>query len=199
MLAPACSLREGESDDPVARVGTRTITERDIEGAVEHFREEAQREGRNFPDEDAPDFARVRRQVVGLLVYRAQVEEGAKRLGVRISEDEVERRAERAREREGEEAEGEDEEGEEYVRDTIRSQLAYVAAYRKVTGRVVVGDRAVARFYRRNRARYGGRPLSAVRATIAAELLQVKRSRAMERWLNRTRAQLQPRYEDTGE
>lgn len=198
LAASACSLGDDEGDDPVAIVGSRTITERDVEGALEHFREEAEREGRDFPEDDAPRFGRVRRQVVSLLVYRAQIEEGARRLGVRVSEEEVERRAKRVGESEGEE-EGEGEEGEEYVRDTIRSQLAYVAAYRKVTRNVVVGDRAVERFYRRNRARYGGRPLSAVRATIAAELLQVKRNQAMERWLSRTRAQLQPRYEDAGE
>ncbi len=198
VVATGCSLREEESDDPVAVVGNRTITERHVEGALEHFREEAEREGRDFPEEDAPRFGRVRRQVVALLVYRAQIEEGTRRLGVRVSEEEVERRAKRAGESEGEE-EGEDEEVEEYIRDTIRSQLAYTAAYRKVTRNVVVGDRAVARFYRQNRARYGGRPLSAVRATIAAELLQVKRNQAMQRWLNRTRAQLQPRYEDAGE
>ncbi len=196
VLAPACSLDDDGSSDPVVAVGRRTITERDVEGALEHFREEAKREGKEFPDEDSPAFEATRKQVVGLLVYRAQIEEGAKRLGVRVSEAAVERGAERAREGEGEEAE-EDEEGREYVRDTIRAQLAYVAAYRKVTRRVVVGDPEIAHFYRSNRARYGGRPLSAVRATIAAELLQVKRSRAVDRWVERTRRELRPRYYDT--
>jgi len=199
VIAPACSGgEEGEDADPVVVVGDRTITERDVEGALEHFREEARREGKAFPDEDTPAFEGTRKQVVGLLVYRAQIEEGAKRLGVRVSEAAVERRAEQAGEAEGEgdEEEGEDEEGREYVRDTIRAQLAYVAAYRKVTGRVVVGDPELARFYRQNRSRFGDRPLSEVRETLAAELLQVKRSRAMDRWVKRTRRQLRPRYED---
>jgi hypothetical protein len=177
-------------------VGERTITERDVEGALEHFREEAKREGKSFPDEDSPEFEGTRKQVVGLLVYRAQIEEGARRLGVRVPDAAVERRAEQAGEGEGEEEES-DEEGRDYVRGTIRAQLAYVAAYRKVTERVVVGDPEIARFYERNRSRFGGRPLSEVRETLAAELLQVKRSRAMDRWVNRTRRELRPRYHGT--
>jgi SurA N-terminal domain len=197
-LASACFAEDEGEDDPVVSVGERTITERDVEGALEHFREEAKREGKSFPDEESPEFEGTRKQVVGLLVYRAQIEEGARRLGVRVPDAAVERRAERAREGEGEGGEEEsDEEGRDYVRDTIRAQLAYVAAYRRVTARVVVGDPEIARFYERNRSRFGGRPLSEVRETLAAELLQVKRSRAMDRWVKRTRRVLRPRYHGT--
>jgi len=203
VLAPACSVGGGgEEEQAVVTVGERTISEGEVERALEHFREESEREGREFPEEDAPGFERARDQIVGLLVYRAQIAEGARRLGVQVSDDEVERRAERAREGEGEEAEAEGEEGEEaeeYIRDTVRSQLQYVAAYREVTDRVVVGDPEIAAYYRKNHARFGDRPLRALRATLAAELLQIKRTRAMNRWVARTQRQFPPRYEEDEE
>ena len=192
-----CSVggSEEQSGDPVATVGTRTITEGDVEHALEHFREEAKREGKGFPEEGTPAFASSRRHVIGRLVYRAQIEQGAERLGVRVSDEQVERELEQARESEGEEGDAEGGESEDFLRDTVRSQLAYVAAYRKVTGSVRVGGAEIRAYYRRNRARFGNRTYAAVRPVATAELLQLRRSRAMDAWVKETRREFPPRYQ----
>jgi hypothetical protein len=175
-------------------VGERTIGERDVEGALEHFREEAKREGKPFPGDGTQAFASSRRHVIGLLVYRAQVEQGAEQLGVHVSGEQVERQLDQARENGGEEGGEEGEESEDFLRDTVRSQLTYLAAYRKVTGSVRVSAAAARTYYRRNRARFGNPPFAVVRPIATAELLQLRRSRAMDAWVRQTRRRFPPRY-----
>jgi hypothetical protein len=59
---------------------------------VAHFRDEARREGKQFPEEGSPAFRQTRNRLLGLLVYRTELEQAARRLGVSVSDDDVPRR-----------------------------------------------------------------------------------------------------------
>jgi hypothetical protein len=85
------------------------------------------REGRPFPDEGHPGFEALRNQLLGLLVYRAELGLEAKRLGVRVTDAQVSRRLELGNA--GEEDEGAD----AFARETVRSQLRYEEIFRCVT------------------------------------------------------------------
>ncbi|MDX6485917.1 MAG: hypothetical protein QOF43_1070, partial [Gaiellaceae bacterium] len=67
----AAGCEEGEK--AVAYVGDTTISREQLDEAVEHFQEEAAREGKDFPAEGTPARAAARQRLLGLLVYRAEI------------------------------------------------------------------------------------------------------------------------------
>ena len=117
----------GGGGKAVARVDGTKVTRDELDATVAHFDEEARREGRPFPKKGSPGFDALRNRLLALLVYRAELELEAKRLGVRVSDFEVARRLELGSP--GEEGET----GDEFVRETVRSQLLYERIFREVT------------------------------------------------------------------
>lgn len=133
-------LRGGDhSNPPVAHVGGQAITRDALAALVDHFRRQAQAEGTPFPADGSARFRAVRSTLLGLLVYRAELEQAAARLGVTVTRLQVLGRlqhgsgdpAEQARDR--------------FDYDTARAQLLYEGIYTKVT-------RGVEPAARRNRA-----------------------------------------------
>jgi hypothetical protein len=114
-----------DGDAAVARVGTAKVTREQLEQTVEHFREESRREGRPF----AAD-SRARRNLVGLLVYRTRIEEGAAALGITVSDEQVEQRLG------GAPAEGDEADAEAFLKSTVRTQLLTEAVYRTLADRI---------------------------------------------------------------
>lgn len=118
----------GESrQTAVAHVGGTTITREQLEQAVEHFQEEAKNEGKVF----TPGAAATRKQLLGLLVYRTRLEEGAAALGVTVSDDAVARRLASSGG-----GEAEDTNGRALAESSVRAQLIVEAVYAKLAGRV---------------------------------------------------------------
>jgi hypothetical protein len=110
LIVALLSLTAGcGGDETVARVNDREVSEADVERVFEHFEEEAAREGRELPEEGSEAQHNLERNVLGLIVFRLQLEKAAAKLGVELDEEEVEERVQRAEEAERG-AEGEDEE-----------------------------------------------------------------------------------------
>jgi hypothetical protein len=120
-LAAGC----GGSSSAVAHVGGTTITKTALADAVDHFEQEAEAEGRTFPEQGTDAYRTVENQALGLLVYRTQLLDSAAKLGVGVQESEVVMRLGSAGEEGGEAG--------RFARDTIRAQLAYEHLYSKVT------------------------------------------------------------------
>jgi len=121
-----------EGEKPVAHVGKETIKKEQLEQTVEHFAEEAKREGKPFPEEGAPGFEQAQDRLLGLLVYRAELADQAESMGLKIDDDIIEQRLEAG----GGAEEEEDKEGKAFARESVRAQLLYEAIYRKVTAEV---------------------------------------------------------------
>jgi hypothetical protein len=122
----------GEGEKPVAHVGNQTIKKEQLEQTVEHFAEEAKREGKPFPEEGSPRFEQARDRLLALLVYRAELADSAESLGVKVDKDVVERRLEAG----GNANEEKDKAGKAFAFESVRAQLLYEAIYRKVTAKV---------------------------------------------------------------
>lgn len=129
LAAAAAGCGSGVGDKPVARVGTGVVTHEQLEQTVEHFREEANREGKAFAEGPS-----AQRTLLGLLVYRARLEQGAASLGVTVSDEAVEQRLATAG---GGEHGGED---EAFAKSSVRAQLLTEAVYRKLADRVRDAD-----------------------------------------------------------
>jgi len=122
-------LRGGHSNPPVAHVGGDTITRDQLDTTVDHFREQAKQEGTPFPDEDSARFRFLRNRLVGVLVYRAELAQAARRLGIRVTNTQVLRRLNGAKAP----GEGEEQRSDQFVYDTVKAQMLFERIYAAVT------------------------------------------------------------------
>jgi hypothetical protein len=138
----------GGSDKTVAEVGGQSVTQQQLDALVAHFRREYQLEGKEFPHHGTRGFVHLRNQLLGLLVYRTELEQAAERLNVKVDQDELNRRL--AAIPSGGEEEG-DANGDTYARDTMHAELLKEGIAAKVT-RNVTGKTAAEQAARRNQA-----------------------------------------------
>jgi hypothetical protein len=122
-------LRGGHSNPAVAHVAGETITRDQLDTAVDHFRKEAKQEGTPFPDENTGRFRTVRNRLLGVLVYRAELTQGARQLGVSVSKVQVLRRLNGSNQA----GEGDEQGNDRFEYDTVRAQMLYERIYAEVT------------------------------------------------------------------
>jgi hypothetical protein len=113
----------------VARVGGAEVTSRELALTVDHFREEARRERRDFPAEGTQAFRRARRRLLGLLVYRARLQEGAAAEGITLRDDQVRQRLRASAAVGGGEP---DADADAFALESVRAQLLLEAVYRRL-------------------------------------------------------------------
>jgi len=121
------TLRGGEGDPVVARVGGESITKSQLETVVHHFRLEAEQEGNPFPSESTPAGRRARNRLLGLLVYRAELRQAARRLGVRVTRTQVLRRLHSSS------GGGEEATPDAFAYGSVETQLLFEGIYAKVS------------------------------------------------------------------
>lgn len=114
----------GGGSKTVATVGGDEMTAKQLDALVAHFRAEAKVEGKPFPEEGSAELDKLRNQLLGLLVYRTELEQDAERLGVTVKESEVARRLP-AGEQEG------DTRGDTFAHDTVENQIASSGSSRR--------------------------------------------------------------------
>jgi hypothetical protein len=188
-LAVVAVVRSGgEGGKTVQMVAGRKITREEVNLTVEHFHEEADREGRPFPRKGTKKYESVEKIALGLLIDRAAIEGAAAKLGVHVTEAQVDARV-------GAAGSGENEEGgavrvkaeAAFARGTARTQLVEEAVSRKLTRAVAVSDAAVRAYYRAHRRLYGATPFASLAAAIRMQLLAQRRNTLLADWLARVR------------
>jgi hypothetical protein len=186
--ALAFELTRGEAGSrTVATVAGEKITREPIELAVEHFHEEADAEGRPFPGNGSKQYRRVERVALGLLIDRAAIEAAAAKLGVHVTDAQVDARA-GAPSGEGEEGDSKDEADAAFRRATAHNALITEAVSRKLTAGINVSPARVRAYYRAHRALYGTTPLPRVAPAIRSQLLSARKNALLARWLAKVRA-----------
>jgi hypothetical protein len=177
----------GGSDRPVATVSGHEIGANELELTVEHFHEEADREGKPFPVKGTKGYKQVEKLALGLLVDRASIEAAAARIGVRVTDAQVDARLTAPMaENEGGDIRVEAEAA--FLRATTRNQLITEGVFRKLTAGVFVRPGDVRGYYREHRALYGGAPFARVAPAIRSQLLSARKNAVMARWLAKVRS-----------
>jgi hypothetical protein len=179
---------KGDSGKTVQTVAGHKITQEDLELAVEHFHEEADAEGRPFPAKGSSGYKRVEKIALGLLIDRASIRAAAAKLGVRVTEAQVDASVAAPS---GESEEGGDiraEAEEAFAHATARTQLITAAVSRKLTAGTTVGADEVRSHYRRHRPLYGSTPYARVAPAIRSQLLSAQKNAVLARWLAKVRA-----------
>jgi hypothetical protein len=172
----------------IQTVAGEKITQRDLELTVEHFHEAADREGNPFPAKGTDGYKQVERISLGLLIDRAAIRAAAEKLGVRVTEAQVEASVAAPS---GESEEGGDirvEAEAAFARATARTQLITAAVSRKLTAGITVGAAAVRAYYRRHSALYGSTPYARVAPAIRSQLLSARKNAVLAHWLAKVRA-----------
>jgi len=185
----ALARRHDDGNPTVAQVGGDRITRHQLDLMVEHFHEEADREGRPFPDSGTGAFRRVEQQSLAFLVDRARLEVAAARAGIHVDNAEVRRRL-------GASAGGEEDsgaavraEGEAaFARGTARAQLLTEKVFARLTAHVTVAPAAVRAYYLGHRAQYGRTPFRSLAPAIRRQLLSARKNALLAAWLRRARA-----------
>ena len=187
-LAIVAVVRSGGSGDKtIQTVGGHKITREDLDLTVEHFHEEADREGRPFPAKGTREYESVHRIVLGLLIDQSAIQAAASRLGVHVTEAQVRARTAGS---------GESEEGGDirvkaeaaFDRATARTQLAEEGVSRRLTAGLTVPSSAVHTYYRTHRRLYGSTSYTRIAPTIRSQLLAQRRNAVLARWLAHVRA-----------
>jgi hypothetical protein len=178
----------GDDNKPVATVAGHEISQNELELTVEHFHEEADREGKPFPAKDTAAYKRVEKIALGLLVDQASIRTAARKLGVQVTEAQVDAKASAPS---GESEEGGDirvEAEAAFGRASARTQLITEAVARKLTAGVTVSEAAVHAYYRSHRALYGSTAYARVAPAIRSQLLSARKNAVLTRWLAKVRS-----------
>jgi hypothetical protein len=178
---------DGDGEKTIQTVAGRKIRQHDLELSVEHFHEEADSEGKPFPAEGSTEYRQVEQIALGLLIDRAAIEAAAAKLGVHVSDAQVEARA-GAPSGEGEEGDVHDEAGAAFRRATARNALVTAAVSRKLTAGISVSLSQVRAYYRSHRGLYGATPFGRVAAAIGSQLLSARKNAALTQWLAKVRS-----------
>jgi hypothetical protein len=153
-------LTRGSGNPAVAHVAGRPITRDQLAKAVDHFRMRAKAEGTPFPKDGTARFTTVRNRILGVLVYREELEQAAASLGIRVTSLQVLHRGNLG-------VSEPEERGDSFDYGSARSQLLYERIYAKVTSKVSAPNsvelsarrnaamsRYIARLKRKTRVRY---------------------------------------------
>jgi parvulin-like peptidyl-prolyl isomerase len=162
-LAAACggtSTATLGSDD-VAVVGGQQVSKEQFQQLMARAKKSYDQQKRAFPKAGTTEYEQLKGQAITFLVQQAEVEEQAKKLGVDISDEKVDKEIARYKKQfYG----GSDERYEKAVkqqgltdaqaRDAIRQQLVSQALFKKVTGDVKVTDADIKEYYNTHKTQY---------------------------------------------
>jgi hypothetical protein len=185
VVAVAQIRGRGESN-VAARVAGTPISTAEVDFVLNHARDEARNEGKDFPAEGTPLQQQLRRQALGLLVYHEELAQRATELGVELPA------ADLAPSAGVEVATGSDPDAGDrvFVRQSVRGAQLYRRIYDRVTRDVSVSAGEVDRYLRRHPEQRG-----IPRAQIRRNLLDTKRNALMARWLARMKRDYATRVE----
>ena len=188
-----------DGEGTVAVVAGTPIPREQLEWAVERARATAERDGKDFPDEDSETFRRLRHRLLQQLVFEAEISKSASRMGIAVPTAAVYERAEEDSEGGEEEAEA-GEEGEAndqdiaFTRSSVRARLLYEAISRQLGRAVHIPPRRVELYYRSHRDEFESAGVTRARARVVIEtrLLQERQQTIMQRWVRGMKARFRP-------
>src|SRR3954449_7752332 len=91
LTASGCG--EQKTPRPVAFVGDTAISGEQFDAALDQLRADRRRKGESeeFPEPGTAGYRHLRDSVLGLLVFREELQQAAQRFGIQVTDDEVDR------------------------------------------------------------------------------------------------------------
>ena len=147
--------------DAVAVVGDQEISKQQFDALIAQARASAKQQKRTFPKAGTPEFKNLQNQGLEYLVRRAEFEQKADDMDVKVTDQQVDERLDQLKKQF---YSGDDKKfkaslkklllTEDQVKKDVRAQLLEEALYKKVTEDVKVSDKEIQDFYDKNKAQY---------------------------------------------
>ena len=165
LIASACGGGdEGAKSVPsgaIAVVGDKEIEKAEFDRLIEQAETSAKAQGQEFPKTGSPEYNDLKDAIVGSLVERAEFEQEAEEMGIRVTDAELEKRLDELKEQffQGDEEKYRKEiakQGltDERVREEIRARLLSEKLYEKVTSGVKISPAEIKSYYDKNKAQF---------------------------------------------
>jgi parvulin-like peptidyl-prolyl isomerase len=161
LLAGCGSDKQSVPTNAVAVVGDETITKAQFDQLMDQARASYKTQKRPIPKAGSPEDQALRGQAMQFLVQRAQFEQKADDLDVKVSDKDVDKRLAQLKKQYfgGSEKKYRDQlkqQGlsEEQVTQDVRAQVIQERIYNKVTKEVEVTDKEIQQNYKKNKAQY---------------------------------------------
>jgi parvulin-like peptidyl-prolyl isomerase len=161
VLAGCGSDKESVPTNAVAVVGDETITKAEFDKLIDQAKGSYKTQKRQFPEPGSQEYEALRGQAMQFLVQRAQFEQRADDLGIKVTDEDVDKRLQQlikqyfsgSREKYEKQLK---QQGlsEDQVRADVRAQLIQEKIYNEVTKEVSVDNSAIASNYKKNKAQY---------------------------------------------
>jgi SurA N-terminal domain len=179
-----------ESQQTAATVNGAKITKQHVESVLDHAKDEAEREGKTFPEPGTAEHRALRNQALALLAYQEELRQRAGSLGITVDEDSVQALVEAGRG--GEEGGKED---ESFREAGIRSSLLYRRVYDRITRGVLVTPVQADHYYASHRDRYRaqGSTLAEARPQIERDLVTTAKNARMAGWVTTMKREFEPK------
>jgi foldase protein PrsA len=163
LLATAC----GSGDAPevpagaIAVVGDEEVPKADFDELIAQAERNFEAQKQEFPNAGTPEYENLKNAIVKSLVERAQWEQKGVEMGVRVTEQDVEKRLGEEKERffAGDEEKYDAELAklgltDAQVREELRARILSEKIYKAVTTKVKVTDADVKAYYAKNKAQF---------------------------------------------
>ncbi len=163
LFAAACGGTSSATlgSDDVAVVGDTQISKQEFQQLMARAKKSYDQQKRAFPKAGSAEYEQLKGQAITFLVQQAEVDGQAKKLGVDISDEKVDKEIARYKKQfyGGSDARYEKavkQQGltDEQARDAIRQQLISQALFKKVTGNVKVSDADIKAYYDTHKTQY---------------------------------------------
>lgn len=159
LIATGCG--GGIPENSICTVDGDPIAKKDYQRIIDQARKNYKSQGQPFPKKTSPEYKQLKNQAVDYQVEQTLFKQQAKKLGVKISEKEVNKRLKQLKSSffKGDKDAYKKElkkQGlsEKEVKDNIRQQVLSEKLFEKVTKNVKVSDEKAEKYYKENTAQY---------------------------------------------
>jgi parvulin-like peptidyl-prolyl isomerase len=146
----------------VAVVGSEQITKDQFQALMGRAQKSYEAQKRAFPKPGTTEYETLKGQAIGFLLQRAEFEQEAKKRGVDVTDEQVDKRIEQLKKQfyGGSEKRYQDvlkQQGltDEQAREEVRATLISEELFKKVTGNVKVTDKDIQSYYNSHKSSYG--------------------------------------------
>jgi SurA-like protein/parvulin-like peptidyl-prolyl cis-trans isomerase-like protein len=153
------SAKLGSAD--VAVVGSKHVPKSDFDALLAQAKRSFQQQGRKFPKQGTSDYETLKGQAVALLVQQAERQEKAAKMGIEISDKQVDTRLAQIKKQyfKGSEKTYKEQLAKQHltdaqVREDVRAQLISEAVFNKVSKDVKISDKQVHDYYVAHKSLY---------------------------------------------
>jgi foldase protein PrsA len=164
LVAAACGSESDERTVPsgaIALVGEQEVPKADLDRLIEQTKSNYEAQQQDFPETGTPAYENIKSTLVRSLVQQAQWEQAGADMGLKVSDDEIDKQLEELKKQY---FKGDDDKyqaelekqglTEEQLREQIKAKLLSDKIYAAVTKKATVSEQEIKAYYEKNKAQY---------------------------------------------